>query len=275
MATFSQRYGYEPVSNVLIRERIPEEIQNSICNAISKLNFEIRVIDPGSSQLLGRTVWEFFLNQRSSDYSLYGVNCVEEYILDSCKLWYKKLDLLEFIIQTVLTAKKGKFAYMANKMVEFINNEFSRHNFAYRIVDNVVVEITSKEEIDGIQAALDQSQDNVREHLQHALQLLSNRENPDFRNSIKESISAVEAICREHTGEETLGKALKKLEDSGVQISNMLKLSFEKLYAYTNQPDTGIRHALMDEQNAPTYAEALFMLVSCSAFVNYLRNKIK
>ena len=46
-----------------------------------------------------------------------------------------------------------------------------------------------------------------------------------------------------------------------------------KLYAYTNQPDTGIRHPLMetDSDYVPTSAESLYMLVTCSALVNYIK----
>jgi len=38
---------------------------------------------------------------------------------------------------------------------------------------------------------------------------------------------------------------------------------------------TSIRHALIDDEGTytPTADEAIFMLVSCSAFVNYLRKK--
>lgn len=46
-------------------------------------------------------------------------------------------------------------------------------------------------------------------HLQEALEKLSPSKS-DYRNSIKESISAVECLCREITGESTLDKALKK-----------------------------------------------------------------
>lgn len=51
---------------------------------------------------------------------------------------------------------------------------------------------------------------------------------------------------------------------------------FEKLYAYTCQPDNGIRHALMDEDGKYVLGqeEAMFMLVSCSAFLNYLYRKL-
>ena len=53
----------------------------------------------------------------------------------------------------------------------------------------------------------------------------------------------------------------------------MLQVAFEKLYAYTNNKTTGIRHALMEDTESPGFDEAKFMLVACSAFVNYLRGK--
>jgi hypothetical protein len=40
------------------------------------------------------------------------------------------------------------------------------------------------------------------------------------------------------------------------------------MYGYTSDAQ-GIRHALMDEPNL-SFEDAKFMLVSCSAFVNYL-----
>ena len=74
-----------------------------------------------------------------------------------------------------------------------------------------------------------------------------------------------------------MGKALNKLEREGLFLHSLLKSAFDKLYAYTNQEDTGIRHALMDDEEnyTPTAEEALFMLVSCSAFINYLSRKVK
>ena len=56
---------------------------------------------------------------------------------------------------------------------------------------------------------------NIQIHLNAALEKYAQRPIGDYRNSIKESISAVEALCREKTGENTLGKALNKLEKGG------------------------------------------------------------
>lgn len=160
--------------------------------------------------------------------------------------------------------------------VQNINHYLKSLNYGYRIVDYLVVPVTSEEEVETVKHAIDSSKDNVKVHLHSALELYSKRPDADYRNSIKESISAVEAFCREQTGETTLGPALKNLEKKGVVIPKMLEVAFEKLYAYTCQPDNGIRHALMDEDGKyiPGQEEAMFMLVSCSAFLNYLYSKM-
>ncbi len=66
-------------------------------------------------------------------------------------------------------------------------------------------------------------------------------------------------------------QALKILEEN-VGLHPALKKAFNNLYGYTSDAK-GIRHALLEE--AELYPEdAKFMLVSCSAFVNYLVSKI-
>lgn len=70
-----------------------------------------------------------------------------------------------------------------------------------------------------------------------------------------------------------MDKALGKLEAKGIILNPLLKNAFEKLYYYTNDKRTGIRHAWMDESNPPSSDEAIFMIVTCSAFINYLTKK--
>jgi hypothetical protein len=67
----------------------------------------------------------------------------------------------------------------------------------------------------------------------------------------------------------TLGDALKQLEKRGLSIHPCLKTAFSKLYGYTTDQG-GIRHAEGMFESNVTFEEAKFMLVSCSAFINYL-----
>ena len=199
------------------------------------------------------------------------------FIEDKSNAWYKKLDIIEKTIQYLrnFDAKNHKFYSVASNFIKLLNSAFERLNFAYRIINDEIVEITSEQEIKTIETAIDNSARNVKMHLNRALELYAQRPDGDYRNSIKESISAVEAFCREKTGENTLGKALNKLEKNGIVFPDVLKHAFDKLYAYTNQSDAGIRHALMDDTGVytPKAEEAIFMLVSCSAFINYLNKK--
>jgi hypothetical protein len=159
--------------------------------------------------------------------------------------------------------------------VAFGDTQVGHQKSGYRFVGTQLIPITNGQELASVQDALEPSAqlNPVSEHIRAAVEPFSDRKNPDYRNSIKESISAVEAICKIVTGEEnaTLGQALKKLESKGITLHEALKKSFSSLYGYTNDAD-GIRHALLDESTLD-FDDAEFMLVSCSAFVNYLTAK--
>ena len=284
MKLFSERYNYTKASDVIIREKITLEIQNAICSCYDRLQriFEdIKEYGEDPYVDMERYLWTYFLNQREGNfikgglYHIVATNFLEE----KRTPWYLKLDLVEFTIKYLHNLGEKNYRYLSvpSSFIDHLNSEFERLNFAYRVVNLEIVEITSKEEIAAVESAMHDTNTNVRTHLNKALELYAQRPAGDYRNSIKESISAVEAYCREITGENTLGKALDKLKDNGLVIPPMLKTAFEKLYAYTNQPDTGIRHALMDEDGTytPASEEALFMLVSCSSFINYLNKKLK
>lgn len=278
MKLFSERYNYTKPSDVIIRERITPEIQNAICSCYDKLHglfFNCGSYHDESYIEMEKHLWTYFLNQREGKFqngSVYHI-VATSFLENNKNPWYRKLDLVEVTIK-YLNSRNFK---ISNQFVNQLNFEFERLNYAYRVVGTEIVEITSKEELAAVESAMHDSAKNIKAHLNKALELYSQRPLGDYRNSIKESISAVEAYCREITGENTLGKALDKLNGKGLVIPPVLKSAFEKLYAYTNQPDTGIRHALMDEDGTytPASEDALFMLVSCSSFINYLNKKLK
>lgn len=280
MALFSERYGYKKVSDVIIRERITPEIKNAICTCFDKLDLLFDIEGYRNPRILlielEKHIWTNFLNQRLAYFDATDFNSTD-YIEKSDTKWYSILDLIEFTIQYLFETDSLNYKNSAKRLANLLNSEFERLNFAYRVVGREIIEITSEQEIKAIECAMDNSPRNIQIHLNSALEKYAQRPVGDYRNSIKESISAVEAFCREKTGENTLGKALKKLETRGLVIHSSLKSAFEKLYVYTNQEVTGIRHALMDDEEnyTPTAEEALFMLISCSAFINYLDRKVK
>ncbi|AYM99371.1 hypothetical protein [Chryseobacterium sp. 3008163] len=64
-----------------------------------------------------------------------------------------------------------------------------------------------------------------------------------------------------------MGGALDKIKGK-LKIHSALERGFKQIYGYTSDTD-GIRHALTEDNNCD-FEDAKFMLVSCSAFINYL-----
>jgi len=56
---------------------------------------------------------------------------------------------------------------------------------AYRFVGGKIIQMTSEEEISEIEEALGKPLKSVRTHLKRALDLLSDKKAPDYRNSLK------------------------------------------------------------------------------------------
>lgn len=229
---------------------------------------------------LDEAVWCHFLNKYRGEYFQKGQpNVIVDYILNQNYPWNKKLDLVEFVIELIIkfmNQNRIDLRNPLNKLITGINNDFKRLNYGYQIVNCLVTEITNEQEIEAIEQALTNNTDNVRMHLSEALVHYSNREEPDYRASIKESISAVEALCNDLTGVNTLSKALKELPKVGIVIQPQLFSAFNSLYGgYASSDQTGIRHGAKEgaEEFLPTSDEAYFMLISCSAFINYLKRK--
>lgn len=162
--------------------------------------------------------------------------------------------------------------YVDKSLYEEANEVFEKEYIGYRFIDEKITPISDKYEVAAVNEALQNIYQPVREHISKANSLLADRENPDYENSIKESISAVEAICEIvtsfHGQEATLGNMLKNLESKGIHIHPALKSAFSSLYGYTSNA-SGIRHAKKMGGEDSTFAEAKYMLVACSAFVNY------
>lgn len=154
---------------------------------------------------------------------------------------------------------------------ESFNTLFEREYVGYRFVAGKIVPITDENEAKEIEQACHTPFDGARTQLQKALGFLSDREHPDYKNCVKESISAVESVCKVLTNDPKaeLGKALKSLISNGMNIHGSLKSAILALYGYASD-EGGIRHAERETESTVTFEEAKFMMVTCSAIVNYL-----
>jgi len=270
MATFSQRRGLEPVSKLIQLESMDNSLRNAIWNALHRGVWDrpgfltgVRGYLP-RMEFFSRAVWEEFFNaQVDTRPALMDTRLaiIKKWFFETS--WNKVYDFVEFM----LDPERG----LTTELPDLLNRALERGGSGYRIVGNIVVDVVAESEVEMLQETLDNSSmGSVTAHLKRALELLADRTNPDYRNSIKESISAVESMAKivANNPKATLGSALKALEKNG-QMHPSLKLGFEKLYGYASDAD-GIRHAMLDEPNLNA-ADAKYFLMSCTSFVNYMK----
>lgn len=267
---FSKRYGYKNAKPQI--ETASDALKRRIVAAFYKQEFDSYDTIDWSGYTTGiedmmiemGVPYEFPKNEIVKQRNAVAL---QKYILES-KEWYLIFDFIERYLMHSDNKTVEKMAPLFNRILE---EEVS----GYRILDKQVIPITNQAELATIQAAYSTKYDSVNTHISKALTLYSDRKTPDYENSIKESISAVEAMCCIITGmtgaQATLGKAIKKLKDSGIHIHSAMESAFSSLYGYTSD-ENGIRHGGIDFTSAPA-EDAKFMLISCSAFVNYLIEK--
>jgi len=193
--------------------------------------------------------------------------------------WAEVYDLLEFILQNAKDISGGTLAKIDDgTLVNAANHFLAREHSGYRFVAGELTQLTTATEIAEIERAVDSAAavglDGVRKHITHALNLFGKRPDPDFRNAVKEAISAVESIVRVINGKRggDLRDALEAVS-TRIELHPALEAGLAKLYAYTSDKDV-VRHSIYGDDSVPVDdADARFMMVTCSAFVNFLISK--
>jgi hypothetical protein len=275
--SFSERYGYKPVREIIQIESMDQPLRNRLWSLLkvycwdnvrysSGMYSGCYISEKSNEDLyfLCRQLWfSYFkepLDQLDSDWNEV-LTQLRKYFFD-CE-WYEAYDFIEFVAGNY---KKNEFQ---EPFFKSCNGVLEKEMSGYRFVEGVISRITQKEEIQEIEQALESSFGPVATHTRRSLELLSDRNTPDYRNSIKEAISAVESLVAQVLGVKTatLGQLIKKLE-----LHPALKTAFISLYGYTSDKG-GIRHALM-EKEANDFHDAKFMLVVCCSFINYVEAKV-
>lgn len=272
---FSQRYGYKPVKNIVQLKGMDEDLRNSLWNAfilyyVGRARETVVTQDKSDFLKVAEALWLDYFKKPLDGISVYAEAIYVElkgYFFNICT-WHEVYDFIEFVANHY----KGK---LQNKeFIQYCNSILERELSGYRFVGGTIAPITGEEEITEIEEAL-KSTDSLKPvaiHLKTALDSMSDRKSPDYRNSIKESISAVEAICKLIAGsdEAKFGEALKVIKEK-IGLHPALEKAFGAIYGYTSNAE-GIRHALLDEPHL-YFEDAKFMLVACASFINYMKLK--
>jgi hypothetical protein len=276
MELFSHKYGYKPVKSIIQVQSMDNDLRNSLWNAVHifylsslKSNFILDYSDNREMALLCIFLWNDYFKRPVDtipELCSEAIANLRDYFF-SCE-WNEVYDFIQFLAYRHPNDEENK------KFKGFCNSVLKRELSGYRFIGDVIAPITSEQEIAEIEEALT-SKDSLQPiaiHLQSALNHLSDRKSPDYRNSIKESISAIETICKLITNDEkaSLSQAIKVITNK-IALHPALQEAFNKLYGYTSGAE-GIRHSLMDKPDLD-FEDAKFMLVTCSAFANYLKVK--
>lgn len=270
MVLFSERNNITHKKAFQIEE-LDEETRNRIFNQIHRCY--IVYTTEKDFEWKFRIIYTNHLKRLSNDYLLTlgfieeKFDFINEYIQKA--KWYEVFNLIEYIFNIESNDSEVKEGLKFN-----LNHIFLEEQVAYKIISWKITQITDEIEVESIEEAIAESPRVVKQHLKKSLEFLSHKTKPDYENSAKESISAVESTCRLILNDKnvTLGKALKKIEkENTIELNGSLKESFNILYGFTSSED-GVRHGSFDDKDLG-YDLAKFLLVSCSAFTNYLLAK--
>ena len=275
---FSQRYGFAKVRDKLQIESMDEGLKNRLWNIVKKfyintlighldIAYQTIKCDEGEIRNFNDKIFvsklydQFF--KTSEEPLTYSKNKIKNDLKNKFYrlAWYEIYDFIEYVAD--IYHNKEYSNYFRQEVNKILEEEMS----GYRFVDNYIAPIIDEVEIKEVEEALESAYLPVRKHLSNALELLSDRESPNYQNSIKESITAVESVAKIISGKETdLAQCLKYID---LGLNKAFKTSMAQLYSWTNKED-GIRHGHTGEELKTSFEEAKYMLVTCSAFVNYL-----
>lgn len=264
---FSQRMGIKPLPEALKPDAMPDTLRSLLWNVF--LDWQQRQDERQLLNVIWRSFWKRPVDTIPiSGYTIASYHAAWQQVRDFFfgTDWHGVYDFLDFLIG---------LGYPGEQLGLSVDKVLARELAAYRVVNKQIVPVTSQQEVQALEDALaDKGKFSpVSEHLATALAHLSHRQNPDYRNSIKESISAVESMAKIISGKDKaeLGDALTALEKAG-KLHGALRKGYTSLYGYMSDAD-GIRHALMDEPNL-TADDAKYFLVACTAFANYLKTLV-
>ncbi|MCI6932112.1 MAG: hypothetical protein MR765_03070 [Tenericutes bacterium] len=278
---FSERKKLKSFSDIVQTNNLNERTRNKLFSIIRDIIVELSSCVDGCLDVLIEYIYEELFSLTKAHIPLnyskihYDYDKVIDILYDiySNYEYNEVFDFIEGLIKAVNSVDQiNPYIYKYEfQVVARCNKTFIEENVNYRIVNNIITDLVSENEIKEIDNVINNKNKVVSNHVEKALELLY--QSKDYDNSIKESISAVEGMCQILTGNDnaTLGDCLKKLKES---IHPAMKDAFLKLYGYTSDAN-GIRHANGLGEGDSTFAEAKYMLVSCSSFINYLSESIK
>jgi hypothetical protein len=275
VSDFAERFGYAPPIADLAESAMPNTLRAGLWDAL-RFSFLSEPAKRSVMDSIYSDQFRKFCNKLWFDHFREPIDSIPTSPYSSVQnirdrffgmKFFDVYRILEFCLALDLQywAEKSKKNFR-----DLCNSVFERERCAFRFSAETLIKISEPEQLHEVSLSISQDKSApLREHIRKASMYYSLTPEPDYRNSIKESISAVEATVAFVVGRKTTGitRPLKSIADK-YEIHQALRDGFEKLYAWTSD-ESGIRHRLMGNSTV-SQDEARYMLVSCSAFSNYL-----
>lgn len=274
---FSERMGFKKIEEIILTDTISISLRNRLKNIIYRI-FELASENKdyhssrGSEWVLYRFLIENFLKEDIQSwknnryhFSAYYEDIVIE--IDSME-WYSYYDILELL---------GKNGLISEDLFERINFVLKEEKSGYRLTkDFKFLPITDQIALSTIDSVSISKFSHAKEHIQKALNELSEKESVDYNSVIRESINSVESCFIEvaemsPSKKNTLGQAVKRIEQLYPNIEISFLKPFEHLYGMAS--NNGIRHAGNDKTIKSDISDVILVLTTCSAVINYLSFK--
>lgn len=258
---FSQRVG-------LIEAKLPfqvntmnEDLRTRLWNAMYA-NFLVRLhhvsgwSDKKRTQLIV-SIWADFFMQAVDKLTWQAYGVKPDSFQASIKDWiykaeyYEVFDFIEFSISLLDQADTKAIEPFINAC----NHALEKEGSVYRIVNRIVIRATNGTELKEMaQAVAAEAEDQLGAHFSKALQLMANRNDPDYNQAVLEAIAAVEEALR-HYPDKVVQDVLSPVTVYGNVMIN-------------------IKQALSGSGIAVTFEEAKYWLLTCATLLNYFKTTV-
>jgi len=274
MTDFAERLGLASPRSLQSRsmdQHLRNALWNWVCWALEKPKNHNGWSEEYYYRAAAGGVWDEILHAQNDTIPINPQSQLKKWYMNVT--WLEVYRFIEYLLPRVNSFRGDYDKRDPNALVERLNYLLEREMSGFRMIQGQLVEVTAPAEIAEIERAATSRKgfEGVAQHINTALALLGKKPDPDYRNSIKESISAVETAAKLLAGKDSHGiePALNVLvHKHKLNLHSQFKAALQNLYNWTSDAD-GVRHAILDEPTVGD-AEARFMLVTCSAFANWL-----
>ncbi len=276
--TFRQAEGLDPLPRPLKLKELSPELCIDLYRVVEGSIRDSLKVDPVTGDYSPRphSPWIVIASEVSKSH-LY-------YLLDRMNYFELREHWRSLIEQYKEGPKRDSYAYILeflqiavrhhrpdSPLTRALRSIFKQHRASY-FIDTSALPVTimpksSPAEGEAVQESMktlrEKGQKGAWSHVRKAGQHINQGE---WADSIRESIHAVESVVRKESGENSLKRALDRIDG----LHPALKKGINELYAYTCDEE-GVRHALLDGSQANVGEDtALYMYGACASFASFL-----